>query len=321
MKNRLLSYLIILGLNVLSCNPIEEEETENSGVQDMTPAQANTLLQGEWYLNRTEVYSTYCAGEIALLKQVEVNNLEYSNFNFVFTNTSSSDDIDYLEDAYENITDIKNGFGGGGDYTFPFWTYTASNEMGFYNNPISPLEEGALGLAFSSDYLLGVMPFYLVYGGEIVELNEDEFILQSVVGNSRIRAVFIRVNSSNAPVNLLALLGTYQLDVVRNYEGGVFQSEESFGSGYELIFSNTPIPINNGLQVRLSGDIVPSIYLAGDFMPINYSYDGFNWTTTEDYVSINGTSFFVELSNENQLVLRNRFSCNTYDEYRFTKLN
>ena len=86
MKN-LFKYLAILLFAIVglsSCNPADEDQLGPTNVLGISIEEANTLLQGVWYIDRTEEYTVLCANGQLELSAVNVNNLNYSNYNYFF---------------------------------------------------------------------------------------------------------------------------------------------------------------------------------------------------------------------------------------------
>ena len=325
MKNRVkyFSILLFAVVGMGSCNPADEDQLGPTDVLGVSIEEANSLLQGVWYIDRTEEYTVLCANGQLGLSAVNVNNLNYSNYKFEFSNNASSGIYSYYgEEA--NVNTVNLGYGGGGDYTFEFATYVAQPVEVGYNNPFSPIDEGSLGLAlFGSDPLLASLPLVLCWGGEIVEIDSDSFTIQITWNNKVYRAVFKRSNVSSNPFDISQLSGTYQLSDRKSFSNGVLNNQESFTNVSLLQLSQT---LNNSLfpqNPTYNAEIISDF----DDMDINgildvsQGYNSIGWTSTNNYLNLNNHSYRIESFNSNSLVIRDYYSCNSYTEYSFIKIN
>lgn len=322
MKN-LFKYLAILLFAIVglsSCNPADEDQLGPTNVLGISIEEANTLLQGVWYIDRTEEYTVLCANGQLELSAVNVNNLNYSNYKFEFSNSASSGSYSYTGE-YPSVNTVNLGYGGGGDYTFEFATYIAESVEVGYNNPFSPIDEGSLGLAlFGEDPLLASLPLFLCWGGEIVEIDSDSFTIQITWNNKVYRAVFKRDVNSSIPYNQSNIEGTYILESRKSVSGGVEQSEDIYGSDYQLTLTTNLNYSYNPQSPYYSGTTSSQVDW-GYVMPIvSGGIVGLIWSSTEHYVMINNNSFRIHTQDGQNLVLRDYSSCNTFTEYSFTKL-
>ena len=325
MKNRV-KYLTILFLAVVgmgSCNPADEGQLGPTNVSGVSIEEANSLLQGVWYIDRTEEYTVLCANGQLELSAANVNNLNYSNYKFEFSNSASSGLYSYIGEE-PNVNTVNLGYGGGGDYTFEFATYVGESVDVGFNNPFSPIDEGSLGLAFfGEDPLLSSLPFVFAWGGEIVEINSDSFTIQITWNNMVYRSVFKRSNVSSEPLDEAQLSGSYQLGSMKNFSNGVLSSQENFINVSLLQLSqtlnNSLFPHNPTYNAEIISD-VDDIDING-IIDISQGYNSIGWTSTNNYLNLNNHSYRIETFNSNSLVIRDYYSCNSYTEYSFIKIN
>lgn len=311
----------IFGLS--ACNPADEDQLGPAIVSGISIEEANSLLQGVWYIDRTEEYTVLCANGQLELSAVNVNNLNYSNYKFEFSNIASSGSYSYTGEL-PGVNTVNLGYGGGGDYTFEFATYIAGSAEVGYNNPFSPIDEGSLGLAlFGEDPLLASLPLFLCWGGEIVEIDSDSFTIQITWNNKVYRAVFKRSNVSSEPFDISQLSGTYQLNSEKTFSNGVLSSQENFTNVSLLQLSqalnNLLFPQNPTYNAEIISDI-DNTDING-IIDITQGYNSIGWTSTDNYLNLNGHSYRIETFNLNSLVIRDYYSCNSYTEYSFNKIN
>lgn len=102
--------------------------------------------------------------------------------------------------------------------------------------------------------------------------------------------------------------------------GGVQQSEDIFGSDYQLTLTT---------DLNYSYDPQSPYYSGTTSTQVNWGYVmpivsggivGLIWSSTDNYVMINNNSFKIHIQEGQNLVLRDYSSCNTFTEYSFTKL-
>jgi hypothetical protein len=315
--------VLILFVAIVSCNPADEDQLGPTNVLGISIEEANTLLQGVWYIDRTEEYTVLCANGQLELSAVNVNNLNYSNYKFEFSNSASSGLYSYIGEE-PNVNTVHLGYGGGGDYTFEFATYVAESVDFGYNNPFSPIDEGSLGLAFfGEDPLLSSLPFFFAWGGEIVEIDSDSFTIQITLNNKVYRAVFKRSNVSSNPFDISQLSGAYQLGSMKNFSNGVLSSQETFTNVSLLQLSQT---LNNSLfpqNPTYNAEIISDVDGTdiNGIIDISQGYNSIGWTSTSNYLNLNNHSYRIETFNSNSLVIRDYYSCNSYTEYSFIKIN
>jgi hypothetical protein len=314
-------FLALVGLS--SCNPADEDQLGPTNVSGISIEEANSLLQGVWYIDRTEEYTVLCANGQLELSAVNVNNLNYSNYKFEFSNSASSGMASYIGEE-PNVNTVNLGYGGGGDYTFEFATYVAESVDVGFNNPFSPIDEGSLGLAFfGEDPLLSSLPFFFAWGGEIVEIDSDSFTIQVTWNNKVYRAVFKRSNVSSEPFDISQLSGAYQLSSKTTFSNGVLSSQESFTNVSLLQLSqtlnNSLFPHNPMYNAEIISDI-DNVDING-IIDISQGYSSVGWTSTSDYLNLNNHAYRIESFSSNSLVIRDYYSCNSYSEYAFIKIN
>jgi hypothetical protein len=315
--------ITLLFVTIVSCNPADEDQLGPTNVLGISIEEANSLLQGVWYIDRTEEYTVLCANGQLELSAVNVNNLDYTNYKFEFSNSASSGLYSYIGEE-PNVNTVNLGYGGGGDYTFEFATYIAESMEVGYNNPFSPIDEGSLGLAlFGEDPLLASLPLFLCWGGEIVEIDSDSFTIQVTWNNKVYRAVFKRSSVSSEPFDISQLFGTYQLSSKKDFSNGVMNNQESFTNVSLLQLSqtlnNSLFPHNPMYNAEIISDI-DNVDING-IIDISQGYSSVGWTSTSDYLNLNNHSYRIETFNSNSLVIRDYYSCNSYTEYSFMKIN
>lgn len=317
--------ITLLFVTIVSCNPADEDQLGPTNVLGISIEEANSLLQGVWYIDRTEEYTVLCANGQLELSAVNVNNLDYTNYKFEFSNSASSGLYSYIGEE-PNVNTVNLGYGGGGDYTFEFATYIAESVEVGYNNPFSPIDEGSLGLAlFGEDPLLASLPLFMCWGGEIVEIDSDSFTIQITWNNKVYRAVFKRNNQTSAPLAIVDISGVFSLNERKYVSNGVVQSDEVFTGLNQIQFTqsinNTFYPQHPRFQaVELLTGNQEMGYIFGIF-DVLQGYNELTWQSTEHYLNLNNHSYRIESFNSSSLVIRDYYSCNSYTEYSLIKIN
>ncbi len=318
MKN--LTKLFFAGLLVFSsCQQEETPTAPESNIPTVNNENIANQLVGVWYLDRTETMKKVCVNEATYTTDIQVNNLAYTNFIIEFTNSVSTSLLSYIDDDYGNMTDIEVAYVGGGSGIVDYSVFT-SNETG-YNSSFYEIPLGSTGLAFfGDDAIASILPIPFYWGGELIEITSSNFTIETKLNDYTYRAIFKKSNQSSQPYNEAAIEpGTYNLNIKRYIDNGVLQTEETFDSEYQLFLNSD---VNTTTSPQYPGYSATYSDLLQYVMDLNLSIPGeILWSSTSNFLSLNSHSYKIHFKNQNNLTLRDYFSCNNYYEYEFIKVN
>jgi hypothetical protein len=312
-----LTVLFTAALLIYSCNPGNEAQLPPPNNQtQVTVAEAYNLIQGAWYMKRVEDYNTYCIGDPKMISCVFNTNTSFTSYKYEFTGDNQ---VICQSGSFSNYFEIL---------PFDFDETVAQN----LNMVAGDICLNIDGCPFCWTPSVNMEAF----GGEhmkIIELTSNKLTLENPAG----RVYFERDLSMKQPVNSLGLSGTYVHDLYSDIVNGVVE------------YSGVPSPV----KLTFTNEIfAPNASYIGDFGQyfkgiVDYSDCSFGYYEIFDDMSyfdtpVNDMSFFryqvstthlfsffsnmserfkIHILNQNELVLRLHTSCNSYEEYHYTKVN
>lgn len=323
MKNRV-KYLAILFLTVVgmsSCNPVDEGQLPPSNTSNMTTSQALQLLQGTWYLDRTEYQiGPYCAGGNNEILYVTTSDKQYSGYKLEFT---------------ENPTQLLSL---GADYTLPcYQLYSNGGNATNAYSVLSGAETAPDGLLWASSFFqnFAASDLFIVYdgffleniwfeqGARIVNLDETNLVLSYTTPLDGTMYYFKRGIENSVPLNVIGLNGSFVLDHYKVIQSGVIQTDSVVSNGRTYSFTNEiyQCPSNKSLVYKgiISGSGFSNYSLSIDeYEPGYFEYEV---SPTQICLPHPLSSYKIHSVNNNELILRNQWNCNDYEEYHLTKVN
>jgi hypothetical protein len=336
MKN-LIIYLAILLFAVVgmsSCNPIDEGQLPPSNTNNMTPDQALPLLQGSWYLDRIEyITGPICAGGDNRVTDMFSTDLAFSGWKMEFTNNQVVAQVFPSMEAYEF-------YAGGGNSTGNFSLISGSDPM---LGLLFPLVSSSNGVYFFIHYpnFTGLEDYHFQLGGKIEYLSDNELRINANSEGSDLNGgmlYFKRSNQSSLPLNSSNLSGSFVHDNTKVVQSGIVQSSSAVDYGHTLTFTNEVISDNDGHRYFKCLELYPiipqswyektffttSMLLSTNGVGGDYLYQDYYCTSNTNLIgsvasSSNNCSIYLISSTE--LILRDYFTCNDYEEYHLTKVN
>ena len=334
MKN-LVKYLAILFLAAVgmgSCNPIDEGQLPPSNTNNLTPDQALPLLQGSWYLDRVEyITGPICAGGNNRVTDMFSTDLAFSGWKMEFTNNQVVSQLYPSMETYEFYAD-------GGNSTGNFSLISGSDPMlGLFFPGASTLSGVYFFIHFPN--FTGLENYYFQLGGKIEYLSDNELRINANHESSGElnggMLYFKRINQSSLPLNLSNLSGSFVHDNTKVVQSGIVQSSSAPENGHTLTFSNEVISDNEGHRYFKCLELYPTFpstvgektfFTNGVLLSSsgNYLYQHFYCTSNTNLigsVASYSNNCSIYLISPTELILRDYFTCNDYEEYHLTKVN
>ena len=326
-----LAILLFAVAGMSSCNPIDEGQLPPSNTNNLTPDQALPLLQGSWYLDRIEyITGPICAGGDNRVTDMFSTDLAFSGWKMEFTNNQVVSQLFPSMETFEF-------YAGGGNSTGNFSLISGSDPMlGLFFPGASTLS----GVYFWIQYpdLTFLQGYHFRLGGRIEYLSENELRINANSEGSDLNGgmlYFKRSNQSSLPLNSSNLSGSFIHDNTKVVQSGIVQSSSAPENGHTLTFSNEVISDNEGHRYFKCLELYPTVpstvgektfFTSGVLLSSsgNYLYQHFYCTSNTNLIgsvasSSNNCSIYLISSTE--LILRDYFTCNDYEEYHLTKVN
>jgi hypothetical protein len=320
MKNtsRILTFFILAIAYMTACNPIDEGQLPPSTVEGNTLNQVLSNIQGQWYVKKVQfIQGPVCAGGSNEVFWEYIADNTYNTYKFEFTmNSANSCDDIYQSDLDSSMAGIFQFYGNGGNFTSSYLIFDDS-WMGIssVDNIIDGDKYIKLAASFSGYQGVGLNSD--IY--EIISLDQNVLILQTLTGNRRI---FFERGQENDPLLMtIPIQGEYKLSEERYYLGGVLNSVNQTFQEFHLIFSQNQDSFNQ--QKWFVGSLI------GQHSPFNIASGNsavsgpvyFNTTATHLSTSNFPQHFKIAASSSTQLILREEANCNDYTDYVFEKVN
>lgn len=330
MKN-LVKYLAILFLAavaMVSCNPIDEGQLPPSNTSNLTTDQALQLLQGSWYLDRVEYISgPICAGGDNRVADMFSTDLAFSGWKMEFTNNQVVSQLSM--ETFEF-------YAGGGNSTGNFSLISGSDPMLGLFFPVPSTLSGVYFFIHFPNFT-GLENYHFQLGGRIEYLSENELRINSnnESGLNGGMLYFKRSNQSSLPLNSSNLSGSFIHDNTKIVQSGIVQSSSAPENGHTLTFSNEVISDNEGHRYFKCLELYPTFpstvgektfFTNGVLLSSsgNYLYQHFYCTSNTNLigsVASSSNNCSIYLISPTELILRDYFTCNDYEEYHLTKVN
>ena len=330
MKN-LVKYLAILFLAavaMVSCNPIDEGQLPPSNTSNLTTDQALQLLQGSWYLDRVEYISgPICAGGDNRVADMFSTDLAFSGWKMEFTNNQVVSQLSM--ETFEF-------YAGGGNSTGNFSLISGSDPMLGLFFPVPSTLSGVYFFIHFPNFT-GLENYHFQLGGRIEYLSENELRINSnnESGLNGGMLYFKRSNQSSLPLNSSNLSGSFIHDNTKVVQSGIVQSSSAPENGHTLTFSNEVISDNEGHRYFKCLELYPTVpstvgektfFTSGVLLSSsgNYLYQHFYCTSNTNLigsVASSSNNCSIYLISPTELILRDYFTCNDYEEYHLTKVN
>jgi hypothetical protein len=312
----------VLFFAIVSCNPVDEGQLPPSNTSNVTTAQALQLLQGTWYLDRVEYISgPICAGGNNETWSISTTDKQYSGYKLEFTQNPAQ----LLILGFDEPTlPCYQLYSNGGNATNAYSVISGSqfNSDGetwaslFFQN----FAASDLFLVYDVFFLEGVA---FEEGARIVNLNQNNLVLSYTTSIGGAMYYFTRSIENNTPQNVLNLSGSFILDNYKLVESGVIQTDSIVSNGRTYSFTNEiyECPINKNLVYKgmINGSGFSNYSLSIDeYEPGYFEYEV---SSTQICLPHPLSSYKVHSLNNNELILRNQWNCNDYEEYHLTKVN
>jgi hypothetical protein len=322
----------------MSCQPPEEDESDSNSnqggtVNGMSYAQAEGLIQGEWYAYKIEIYDAYCSnGEEYMIFQ-DTRNLANTDHQINFTNEATLPWWGGVFSEYHGDSWVMNGGGGDIDCTYMFYYYSEMNPA--LEHPLAAdqtssdlyIDFGPINSNNGNEAFWGNISGIFISGGKVVELTAESLVLglRRIGSNQYFEVHFKRNANQDLPPNSLDLSGTFQIVERQEINSGVLESSETTSNGSIISFNNeiqaylgTPETIEY-LKRRWYkfGTTQLSTNLSLIYLNVQNGY----WGTTDSHLILNGISYKVELLNDDFLIIRDYGTCNSYTEYKFVRIS
>jgi hypothetical protein len=316
-----LTVLFAAALLIYSCNPVDEDQLPPPNNQtQITESEANSLIQGVWYMKRVEENIYYCVGEPVMVHGIFNTSTNFSNYKFEFNNGNLIAQSNAFSMPYEILPDTYDT-GLSQDLNMVPGDLCIDMDYSLYNTR-------AAQLYYSNSFM------------KIVELTPNKLTLENPSG----RVYFERDMSIFQPVNLSGLLGTFIYDGYYNIMNGVIVGGGPFSGCVKATFTSDIMPSSQ--QDWYPGDFgqyykgffdftdcsspnygflfgEPGIHGPSVGEPYNGDILYFRFQTSESHLFSDSVSkrYKIHILNQSELVIRDYFSCNDYNEYHFTKIN
>lgn len=261
-------------------------------------------------------------------------DLAFSGWKMEFTNNQVVAQMFPSMEAYEF-------YAGGGNSTGNFSLISGSDPMlGLFFPGVSSSNGVYFFIHFPN--FTGLENYYFQLGGKIEYLSDNELRINANHESSGElnggMLYFKRINQSSLPLNSSNLSGSFVHDNTKVVQSGIVQSSSAVNYGHTLTFTNEVISDNDGHryykclelnpgQLISTGDktfFTTSTLLSTNGVGGDYLYQDYYCTSNTNLIgsvasSSNNCSIYLISSTE--LILRDYFTCNDYEEYHLTKVN
>ena len=309
----------VLFFAIVSCNPVDEGQLPPSNTSNLTTDQALQLLQGTWYLDRTEnLMGPYCSGGNNEIWSITTSDKQYSGYKLEFT---------------ENPTQLLNL---GAAYTLPcYQLYSNGGNATNAYSVLSGVETTPDGFLWASVFFQNVSPedIFLVYdgfyleniwfeqGATILNLDETNLVLSTPLAGTIY--YFKRSIENSLPQNVIGLNGSFILDNYKLIESGVVQTDSLVTNGRTYSFTNEIYQCSSNKNLVYKGMITGSGFSNYSLSIDEYEPGYFEYEVSPTQICLPHTSssYKIHSVNNNELIIRNQWNCNDYEEYHLTKVN
>ena len=312
----------------MGCQPPEEDESDSNSnqggtVNGMSYAQAEGLIQGEWYAYKIEIYDAYCSnGEEYMIFQ-DTRNLANTDYQINFTNEAALPWWGGLYSEYHGDSWVMNGGGGDIDCTYMFYYYSEMNPG--LEHPLAAdqtssdlyIDFGPINSNNGNEAFWSNISGIFISGGKVVELTAESLVLglRRIGSNQYFEVHFKRNANQDLPPNSLDLSGTFQIVERQEISSGVLESSETTSDGSIISFNNEIQTYSATHWYKYeTAQLSTSLSL---ILNVQNRY----WGTTDSHLILNGISYKVELLNDDFLIIRDYGTCNSYTEYKFVRIS